>query len=161
MRKRLDGFVIETTVFEILARMRSFRAFQAFLEKRAARSWISSSPVRTFASFASAGLEKVTFGMGDAEFLRDEADSFGKSDVLDFLDETEDVTRGATSEAVIELPDGVYGERRRLLAMERTEAGEILRAGFLEFDIVSDDADDVRLLLDGVGEIAGVGHGSL
>ena len=29
-----DGFVIETTVFEVLARMRSFRAFQAFLEKR-------------------------------------------------------------------------------------------------------------------------------
>jgi len=29
-----DGFVIETTVFEVLARMCSFRAFQAFLEKR-------------------------------------------------------------------------------------------------------------------------------
>ncbi len=94
---------------------------------------------------------------GDAELLRDETHSFGKSNVLDFLDETEDIARGATSEAVVELPDGVYGERRRLLAMERTESGEVLGAGFLEFDIVSDDADDVRLLLKRLFEVVG-GH---
>jgi hypothetical protein len=41
--------------------------------------------------------------------------------------------------------------------MERTEAREILGAGFLEFDIVSDDADDVRLLLERLCEIVG-GH---
>ena len=43
--------------------------------------------------------------------------------------------------------------------MKGAEAGVVLRPGLLQFDVVADDADDVRLLLDRVCEIAGVGHG--
>src|SRR5215468_8778902 len=44
--------------------------------------------------------------------------------------------------------------------MEGTEAGEVLRARLLELDVVTDDADDVGLLLEGVFEVGG-GHGSV
>jgi hypothetical protein len=40
-----------------------------------------------------------------------------------------------------------------------TQAGIILSSGFSELDVVADDADDIRLLLEGVREIAGVRHG--
>src|SRR5262245_61504654 len=43
--------------------------------------------------------------------------------------------------------------------MEGTEAGEVLCARLLELDVVTDDADDVGLLLKGVFEVGG-GHGS-
>ena len=75
-----------------------------------------------------------------------------------FLDEAEDVAGDAASEAVVELARGVDRERRRFFAVEGTEAGVVLRSGFLELDVVADDADDIGLLLDGVCEIAGVGH---
>jgi hypothetical protein len=42
--------------------------------------------------------------------------------------------------------------------MEGTEAGVVLGSGFFELDVIADDADDVRLLLEGVREIAGVCH---
>ena len=42
--------------------------------------------------------------------------------------------------------------------MEGAESREILGSGFLELDVVADNADDVCLLLDRVCEIAGVGH---
>jgi len=44
------------------------------------------------------------------------------------------------------------------LAVEGAEPGKVLGAGFLELDVVADDADDVGLLLDGISEVAGVGH---
>jgi hypothetical protein len=56
------------------------------------------------------------------------------------------------------LPRGVYGKRRRLLAMKRAQAGKVLRPGFFQLNVVADDADDIRLLLDRVREIAGIGH---
>jgi len=43
--------------------------------------------------------------------------------------------------------------------MERTQPRIILCSGLLKLDVVTDDADDVCLLLDGVCEVAGVGHG--
>ncbi len=64
----------------------------------------------------------------------------------------------AASEAVVELARGVDGERRRLFAVEGAESGVVLRAGLLQLDVVADDANDVRLLLDRVCEIAGVRH---
>ena len=42
--------------------------------------------------------------------------------------------------------------------MERTEAGEVLRAGFLQGNVVPNDANDVRLLLQILGECACCGH---
>src|SRR5580765_1677962 len=54
----------------------------------------------------------------------------------------------------------MHGERRRLLVMKGTEPGKILGARLLEFDVVTDDANDVGLLLEGVFEV-GSGHGSV
>ena len=64
----------------------------------------------------------------------------------------------AAAEAVIELARGVHGKRRRLLAVKGTQPGVVLRPGLFQLDVVADDADDVRLLLDRVREIARVGH---
>ena len=97
-------------------------------------------------------------GSGDAELLGDGADGFGKGDVLDLLDKAEDVAGDSAAEAVEELARGVDGERRRLFAVEGAQAGVVLRAGFAQLDVVADDADDIGLLLDGVGEISGVSH---
>ena len=51
------------------------------------------------------------------------------------------------------------GKRRRFLVVKRTKPGEILRSSLLQFDVVTDDADDVCLLLDDFFEVDGVGHG--
>lgn len=53
---------------------------------------------------------------------------------------------------------GVDGERWRFFTVEGAESGVILGAGLLELDVIADDADDIRLLLEGVREIAGVRH---
>jgi len=45
--------------------------------------------------------------------------------------------------------------------VEGTKSGVVLGSCFFELDVIADDADDVRLLLDCVCEIAGVGHGSV
>ena len=92
------------------------------------------------------------------ELLRDQAHGFGEGDVFDFLDEAEDVAGHAAAEAVIKLARGMDGKRRRLFAVKRAKPGEVLRPGLLQLDVVADDADDVRLLLDRVREVAGVRH---
>src|SRR4051812_7521974 len=93
-----------------------------------------------FLSFTSG---KVLFGQRDAQLRSNGTNGFGERRVLDLLHEAEDVTREAASEAVIELFRGVHAEAGRLLVVERTEPGEILRAGFLQLDVVADDANDV------------------
>ena len=45
------------------------------------------------------------------------------------------------------------------LWMKRIQPRKILRPRLLQFDVIADDADDVRLLLERVREIARVGHG--
>ena len=112
-----------------------------------------------FLGLAGRGVTRL--GQRNAQLLRDEADGFGESNVFDFLDEAENVAGDAASEAMIELARGVDGERWRLLTMEWAESGIVLRAGLLQLDVVADDADDVRLLLDRVREIAGVRHSVL
>ena len=42
--------------------------------------------------------------------------------------------------------------------MKRAEPGVVLGASLLQLDVVADDADDIRLLLDRVREIARVRH---
>src|SRR4029077_9435981 len=56
--------------------------------------------------------------------------------------EADGVAVGAAAEAVIELLRRAYGERRRLLVMERAKA-EIVGAALLELDVARDDVDDV------------------
>ena len=53
------------------------------------------------------------------------------------------------------LARGMNRERWRLLGVERTQTGEILRSSLLQFDVVADDADDIRLLLEGLFEVGG------
>jgi hypothetical protein len=43
--------------------------------------------------------------------------------------------------------------------MKRTKPGIVLCPSLLELDIVADNADDVRLLLNGFLEVAGISHG--
>jgi len=59
---------------------------------------------------------------------------------------------------VKELPRGMHRERRRLLAMKRTQPRKILRPRLLQLDVIADHANDVRLLLERVSEIARVSH---
>jgi hypothetical protein len=42
--------------------------------------------------------------------------------------------------------------------VERTEAAEVLRTRLAQLDVLAHDADDVSLLLDSIGETAGIGH---
>src|ERR1035438_577380 len=98
--------------------------------------------MRRCASRASSGLEK----------------GVGECDVFDLLNEGKDVSRLAAAKAVKELARGMDGKRRRLLGMKGTEAGEILGSRFLQLDVVADDTDDVRLLLERLFEVVGGQH---
>ena len=42
--------------------------------------------------------------------------------------------------------------------MKGTKPGEILRASLLQLDVVADDADDIRLLLEAFFEVVGGSH---
>ena len=70
----------------------------------------------------------------------------GKRALVHFHHEFEDVAAHAASEAVVNLPHRMHGERRSLFLMERAQPGEIL-PGLLQADVFPDHADDVRLLL--------------
>ena len=60
----------------------------------------------------------------DAEPLREPLDRADEVEVLRLADERDDVAALPAAEAVVELLDRVDGERRRLLLVERTAAGE-------------------------------------
>ena len=98
---------------------------------------------------------KADLGHGHAELLSDQADGFREGDVLDLLHKGEDIARFSAAKAVVKLPRGMHRKRRRLLGMKRTEPGEILRPSLLQLDVVADDADDIRLLLEDLFEVVG------
>ncbi len=98
-------------------------------------------------------------GQSDIQLLRNQPDGLGKSDVLDLLHEGENVSLDAAAEAMKKLPRGMHRERRRLLAMKRTKPGIVLRPRLAQLDVVANNADDVRLLLDDLFEVAGLSHG--
>src|SRR5215469_9830321 len=98
------------------------------------------------------------FRHGDAELLSHDMHGFGEGDVLNLLDESEDIASSVAAEAVKELVAGVDGERRRLFLVERAESQVILGAAFAQLDVVAHDPDDIGLLLDNGGKIAGVRH---
>src|SRR5258708_39496648 len=104
------------------------------------------------------GRAVLGLGQGEAQLLRHQADGLGKTDVLDLLHEAENVAGNAAAKAMIELARGVDGKRRRLLLVERTQPGKVLRSRLLQLDVVAHNADDIRLLLDRECEIAGVSH---
>src|SRR5438552_10154206 len=139
--------------------MCSFRPLEILL-KKGAGTLMNVQQHASQLSFLCFRRTAVTrLGQRDAEFLRDRPHRLGESNVLDLLHETEDVSRQPTSEAVIELPRGMHGKRWRLLTVKGTKPGIILRPSLLQLDVVAHNADDVRLLLDRVREIPGVGHG--
>ena len=98
-------------------------------------------------------------GQRNPQLLRHRSHRFGESNVLDFLHKAENIAGNSAAKAVIKLPRGVHRKRWCLLVMKGTEPGVVLRPRLLQLDVVADDANDVRLLLDGFLEVAGVGHG--
>ena len=101
---------------------------------------------------------KRDFGKWHSDFLCHGANSFRKSNVLELLNEAEDVTGNATSETVVKLPRGMHRERGRLLLVKWAQPGIILRSRLAQLHVLANNADDVRLLLDGIGKVAGIRH---
>src|SRR5207244_5297620 len=139
--------------------MCAFRPLEILLKKGAGTlmNVQQHAPHLSFLGFRRTAVTRL--GQRDAEFLRDRPHRLGESNVLDLLHEAEDVSRQPASEAVIELPRGMHGKRWRLLTVKRTKPRIILRPSLLQLDVIPHNADDVRLLLDRVREIARVGHG--
>ena len=90
--------------------------------------------------------------------MRHGSHSFYERDVFDLLDEGEHVALRATTETIKKLLCGMDGKRRRFFVVEWTKARIVLRSGLLQLDVVADDADDVRLLLNDFFEVEGVSH---
>ncbi len=156
-----DHLLVQSASGEVFTGAGAFGTAQAFL-KEGDRTLMDVEQLSAKTGFLGfAGRRVARFGKGHAEFLRDQPNGFGESDVLDFLDEAENVPGNTAAEAVIELARGMDGERWRLFTVKWAEAGIVLCAGLLQLDVVADDADDVRLLFDRVREIAGVRHSVL
>ena len=124
-----------------------------------AASWMSMSWRRRPASLGFFGGAELALGEGDAAFGGDDADGLGEADVLHLHDEGEDVALFVAAEAVEVAVGGVDGEAAGFFFVEGAEAGVVLGSGFAEFEVVADDADDVGLLLDELGEVIGHAEG--
>ena len=94
-----------------------------------------------------------------AHLLRDCAYRLGEGNILNLLDEAEHIALLATAKAIKILASGMYAERWCLLFVKGAQTGIVLRARFLQADIIADHADDVRLLLQRLREIGGHCHG--
>ena len=153
-----DHLFVQPAAGQIFASAGAFGPPQAFLKKgtRPLLDFQQHRPQLGISGFGRAA--EFHLGQRDAQLLRHRPNRLGESHVLDLLHEAEHVARTAAAKAVKELPRGMHRKRRRLLVMERTKPGIVLRPGFLQLDVVADDADDVRLLLDGFLEIGGFGH---
>jgi hypothetical protein len=85
--------------------------------------------------------------------LSHDFDGFGKAYILDLLHEGEYITALVAAEAMVELAHRVHREGRGFLAVEWAQSGVVLPSGFLQRDVLADDADDVRLLLYELSEV--------
>ena len=110
-----------------------------------------------FLSFPGTAVAKLR--ERDPELLRHGSHSFYECDVFDLLDKRKHISLHATTETIKKLPRGMDGKRGRLLVVKRAKPRIVLRSRLLQLDVVADDADDVRLLLNDFFEVAGVGHG--
>ncbi len=156
-----DHFLIEAAAGQVFAGFRAFGTAKAFL-KEGDGALVHIEQLAAEAGFLGfAGSGEAGLGERNSQLLRQQPDRFREGDVFDFLDEVEDVAFFVAAEAVVELLGGVHGKRRRFFPVKGTQAGVILSPGFAELDVVADNADDIRLLLYGVREIAGVRHGSV
>src|SRR5579859_3689242 len=113
-----------------------------------------------FEQFAALAIFLGLFGGGEfplrewnARLLRHDFNGFGKADVLHFLHEGENVARLVAAETMVELAHRVDGEGRGFLAVEGTQSDVVLPTGFLQRDVLADDADYVRLLLYELGKV--------
>jgi len=98
-------------------------------------------------------------GHRNAELVCHHAHGFGKSDVLDLLEERIDISRSSAAEAVEELAFLVNGKRTGLFLMEWAQPDQVLPATLAQPYVFPDDPDDVGLLFEGGGEVAGRSHG--
>ena len=94
----------------------------------------------------------LQLGKRHAEALREQLHRVVEPDLLVQLEELEDVAADAAAEAVEEPLVAVDVERRRLLAVERTEA-LVGGAGLLQRHVVLDHDDDVGVVLQVVDEL--------
>src|SRR5208337_404999 len=150
-----DHLLIESASLEILTRIRAFRTPQTFLKKcRRAHMHIKQRHAHlSVASLRRTG--KTHLWHRHAQLLRDQPDRLRESDVFDLLDERKDISRLPAAEAVKELARSVHRKRRRLLGVKRTKPGKVLRPSLLQLDVIPDNADDIRLLLEGLFEVIG------
>src|SRR5581483_3319982 len=153
-----NGLVVQTATLQILARMRALRTPQICAKK------LASAVVdieQLAANLRIAGLSGTGVRQPrqrHATLLRNQADGLGEGDVFNFLNEGKYIAGRAATKAVKELTRGMHGKRCRLLAMKRTQPGIVLRPGLLKLDVIADDANDVGLLLQSLGEFKGRRH---
>ncbi len=107
------------------------------------------------ASRASSARAELALGQRDAALGGDGADGFGEADVLHLHDEGEDVAFFVAAEAVEVAVGGVDGEASRSFLCGRGRGRCSSGRRFAQLDVVADDADDVGLLLDELGEVVG------
>src|SRR5882724_11760727 len=157
--KAPDRLLIQPPPSQILPRPRPLRPAQAFL-KESTGALVDIKQHRSQLGFFRLGrAAKAGFRERYVQLLRDRSHRLRKGNVLYFLHEAEHIARRPAPETVKELPRGMHRERRRLLAMKRTQPRKILRPRLLQLDVIAHHADDIRLLLERVREIARVGHG--
>src|SRR5581483_270643 len=126
-----DGFVIQAAADKVFAGVSCLGPAQLSLKEGAGTLVHIEQRRAELCFFGFGGSIEGGLGQRNANLLRNRADGFGKGNVFQLLHEAEDVTRSAAAEAVIELARCVDGKRRRLLAVEGTEPGKVLRSGFL------------------------------
>ncbi len=138
--------------------MRGLRSAQLLLEEGAG-TLVNLDQPDTQRGFACLlGRRVAHLGQRDLQLLRDQTNGFREGNVLDLLHERQDIARRAAAKAVEELPGGVYRERGRFFLVEGAQPGEVLRATLAQLDVLAHNANDVRLLLDGVRKIARICH---
>ena len=154
LREGLGG---DTAAGEVLAGAGGLGRFERLLEV------LRGSLVEVEQLTANTGLTgfrgrvELTLGKGDAALLRDGADGLGEALVLKLHDKGKDIALLVAAEAVEVAVRGVDGEGAGLFLVKRAQAGEVLRAGLTQADVLADDLDDVGLRFDELGEV--VGHG--
>src|SRR5262249_42498932 len=108
--KGLNRFFVQAAAGQVFARLGGLRALQVIF-KEVHRSLVQVKQHRPLPRFFSFGWTAWSLlGNGDAKFLSDGPNGFGKSDVFDLLHEAEHVARYPAAEAVIELPGRMDGK---------------------------------------------------
>jgi hypothetical protein len=155
----VDDILGQAASGKVFASSGTFGTAEALLEK-CNRTLVDFDQHRTQLGFLCfSGTAVAKFGKRNPELLGHRSHSFREGDIFDLLDEAKDVSRNATSKTVKELAGSVDGKRRRFFVVEGAKPREILRPGLLELDVVANDADDIRLLLNDFFEIFNAGHG--